>query len=98
MRGRRYDTAECIEVALAAGRIASLKPIADDPALPWLSPGFIDLQVNGYAGIGFNDPQLTPEKVADVSLLMDQFGVTRYLPTLTTDSLDLLASCLATMA
>ena len=80
LRGRRYDTAECIEVAIDDGRIVSVTPIADDPALPWLAPGFIDLQVNGYAGIGFNDPSLTPEKVAEVSRLMDQFGVTRYLP------------------
>ena len=90
VRGRRYDTAHYVEVAITDGKVAAVTALADDPALPWLSPGFIDLQVNGYRGIGFNDPELTAEKVAEVSLLMDQFGVTRYLPTLTTDSLELL--------
>lgn len=98
LRGRRYDTAQCVEVAIHDGRIASVTALADTAELPWLAPGFIDLQVNGYRGIGFNDPELTAEKVAEVSLLMDQFGVTRYLPTLTTDSLELLAGSLATIA
>jgi N-acetylglucosamine-6-phosphate deacetylase len=98
LRGRRYDTAQCVEVAVDDGRISSVTALADTAELPWLAPGFIDLQVNGYRGIGFNDPALTPEKVAEVSLLMDQFGVTRYLPTLTTDSLDLLSQSLATIA
>jgi N-acetylglucosamine-6-phosphate deacetylase len=98
LRGRRYDTAHSVEVAIDDGRVASIAVLADDAALPWLSSGFIDLQVNGFRGIGFNDPALTPEKVAEVSLLMDQFGVTRYLPTLTTDSLELLSRSLATIA
>jgi N-acetylglucosamine-6-phosphate deacetylase len=95
LRGRRYDTSQCVEVAIDNGSIAAVAAIDDGPALPWLSPGFIDLQVNGYVGIGFNDPDLTPEKVRSVSLLMDQFGVTRYLPTLTTDSHELLSRSLA---
>lgn len=98
LRGRRYDTSQCVAVAIDEGQIASVTEIYTDPALPWLAPGFIDLQVNGYAGIGFNDVALTPEKVAQVSLLMDQFGVTRYLPTLTTDGLELLGRSLATIA
>jgi N-acetylglucosamine-6-phosphate deacetylase len=98
LRGRRYDTAQCVEVAINGGRVISSTLLTDDPSLPWLAPGLIDLQVNGYRGIGFNDPTLTPEKVAEVSLLMDQFGVSRYLPTLTTDSIELLAGSLATIA
>jgi N-acetylglucosamine-6-phosphate deacetylase len=98
LSGRRYDTADCVEVTIESGRVQSVAALADDPSLPWLSPGFIDLQVNGYAGISFNDPALTAEQIAKVSLLMDQFGVTRYLPTLTTDSLELLSRSLATLA
>ena len=98
LRARRYDTAECIEVTIENNAVSHVAPAATDSTLPWLSPGFIDLQVNGYAGIGFNDPLLTPEMVAKVSLLMDQFGVTSYLPTITTDSLDLLSRSLATIA
>lgn len=99
LRGRRYDIADnCVEVRVNHGRIVAVQPLPKDANLPWISPGFIDLQVNGYRGIGFNDPTLTPEKVAEVSLLMDQFGVTRYLPTLTTDGLELLTRSLGTIA
>jgi N-acetylglucosamine-6-phosphate deacetylase len=98
LRGRRYDTAQSVEVAIDDSRVASVRALTHDSGLPWLSPGFVDLQVNGYRGIGFNDPALTPEKVADVSVLMDEFGVTRYLPTLTTDGLELMGRSLATIA
>lgn len=98
LRARRYDTAECVEVAIADGRIAGLSPCAPADELPWLAPGFIDLQVNGYGGIGFNDPQLTIDQVERVSQAMEQFGVTRYLPTCTTDSLELLGRSLAMIA
>jgi N-acetylglucosamine-6-phosphate deacetylase len=98
LRCRRYDSSDCVEVTVTDGRIADVKPLPADAALPWISPGFIDLQVNGYRGIGFNDPALTPENVAEVSLLMDQFGITGYLPTLTTDSLELLGRSLGTIA
>jgi len=96
--GRRYDTNQCVEVEIVDGAIAAVTPWPHDPNLPWLAPGFIDLQVNGYGGIGFNDPDLTVESVARVSLAMDQFGITRYLPTCTTDSLELLTHSLATIA
>lgn len=97
-RARRYDTAESIEVTIENDLVSHVASLATDSTSPWVSPGFNDLQVNGYAGIGFNDPALTPEMVAQVSLLMDQFGVTSYLPTLTTDSLELLSRSLATVA
>jgi N-acetylglucosamine-6-phosphate deacetylase len=30
--------------------------------LPWVAPGLIDLQVNGFGGIAFNAPTLSPEQ------------------------------------
>jgi len=96
--GRRYDTAQCIEVAVNDGQIAAVKALADDPTLPWLAPGFIDLQVNGYRGIGFNDAELSLENVTEVSLSMDQFGIARYLPTLTTDSIEVLTRSLSILS
>jgi N-acetylglucosamine-6-phosphate deacetylase len=96
--GRRYDNGEAVEVEIAAGRIASVTPLPQPADLPWLASGFIDLQVNGYWGVGFNDADLTSEGVASVSQQMASFGVTRYLPTCTTDSFDRLSQSLATIA
>ncbi|HEX5106781.1 MAG TPA: amidohydrolase family protein [Pirellulaceae bacterium] len=71
---------------------------AADAALPLVAPGLVDLQINGYAGIEFNDPQLTIEKVRQVALSQDRFGVTAFLATCTTDALDVLALSFATIA
>lgn len=52
----------------------------------YLAPGFVDLQVNGFAGVDFNDPN-TP--VAEIGRALDAMfatGVTRCLPTVITGS------------
>src|SRR4051794_18836419 len=48
------------------------------------SPGLFDLQVNGYAGVDFNDSGLTAERLDHALEAMRQAGVTQCLPTLIT--------------
>ncbi|HEY7497274.1 MAG TPA: amidohydrolase family protein [Vicinamibacterales bacterium] len=56
------------------------------------APGFFDLQVNGFAGVDFNAPGLSADRVGDALEHMRATGVTRCLPTLVTSSFDLFAS------
>ncbi|KGJ22318.1 hypothetical protein IX56_08635, partial [Paracoccus sanguinis] len=50
-----------------------------------VSPGLIDLQVNGGGGVLFNaDP--SPEGIAAILAAHRRFGTTRLLPTLITDA------------
>lgn len=51
-------------------------------------PGFFDLQVNGFAGVDFNAPGLSAERVVEALERMRATGVTRCLPTLITSPLD----------
>ena len=55
-------------------------------------PGLFDLQVNGFAGIDFNGPDLTPDRVCEALDRMRATGVTRCLPTLITSSFDTFAA------
>lgn len=48
------------------------------------SAGLLDLQVNGYAGVDFNDAALTPDGLDHALHAMLRSGVTRCLPTLIT--------------
>jgi N-acetylglucosamine-6-phosphate deacetylase len=110
---RRYDTLRPVVLELADGRIRSITPamagVAHGAAryqhgpqaaarLPLVAPGLVDLQINGFAGIEFNDPTLTPEKVRQVALSQDRYGVTQFLATCTTDSFSTLRHALATIA
>jgi N-acetylglucosamine-6-phosphate deacetylase len=51
-------------------------------------PGLFDIQVNGFAGIDFNGPDLTPDRIHEALERMRETGVTRCLPTLITSSFD----------
>ena len=57
------------------------------------SPGFFDLQVNGFAGVDFNTPGCTGEQLQHATDALRETGVTRYLPTLITSSFERFASC-----
>jgi len=50
----------------------------------YVAPGFIDLQVNGFAGVDFNDPAIPVEDVARATDAILATGVTRFFPTVIT--------------
>ena len=62
-----------------------------------LTPGFFDLQVNGFAGVDYNNPATTSADVLRSLDQMRQTGVTRCLPTIITSSFENFASCAATI-
>jgi len=100
--GRRYDTGQPVRVDIAGAKIAQVTPSAaeeeDAARRPWIAPGLIDIQVNGYGGQEFSSAELTPEKVALIARAMDSFGVTRFCPTLTTERFEVLQYSLRVIA
>ncbi|HEV8416912.1 MAG TPA: amidohydrolase family protein [Bryobacteraceae bacterium] len=52
----------------------------------WISPGFVDLQVNGFAGVDYNSPSSPLEEIARSVRAMFSTGVTRFFPTVITGS------------
>jgi N-acetylglucosamine-6-phosphate deacetylase len=61
-------------------------------------PGFVDLQVNGFAGVDFNDPAISDDDVTRACDAVWQTGVTRVLPTLITAPRDRFAICARRLA
>ncbi|MGQ9576517.1 MAG: N-acetylglucosamine-6-phosphate deacetylase [Thermoguttaceae bacterium] len=103
--GRRYDTAEPVRVDTEHGRVVRLTAIegwgqtgCPPEQWPWLAPGLIDLQVNGYGGQEFSSAELTPQKVASIVRAFEPFGVTRLCPTLTTERFSVLEHALKAIA
>ena len=57
------------------------------------TPGLVDLQVNGFAGVDFNTPGITAQTLQKALEAMLASGVTTCLPTLITASEEHLKSC-----
>lgn len=97
---RRYDNAEAVRIDCDGPTLRAVTPVsvAATEQLPWVAPGLVDLQVNGYDGQEFSSAELTVERVAAIAARMAEFGVTRFLPTLTTQSAEVFEHALATLA
>jgi N-acetylglucosamine-6-phosphate deacetylase len=86
-------------LTIEGGRIAALGPVpgdrehAGDLGGGWLLPGFIDTQVNGGGDVLFNDMP-TIEGIAAIGAAHRRFGTTGFLPTLVSDTLDVIERAL----
>jgi len=83
--GRDPRTGRSIEVEIEDGVIAGIHEGAGKQTA-WLSPGLIDLQINGYRGFDFNADGLTPQVVIELARSVLGTGVTTFLPTIITQS------------
>ncbi|HXP86941.1 MAG TPA: N-acetylglucosamine-6-phosphate deacetylase [Bryobacteraceae bacterium] len=103
--GRYVSTGEVILVEGSSSLQyvdAVVAPDPDDGGV-WLAPGFIDLQVNGFAGVDFNSLHASHEEVAGAEIAralraMFSTGVTRCFPTLITAAPEHLLAALRNLA
>lgn len=96
-------TDELIELVIAGGHIVSLTTEpqaaggerADLGSADWyVAPGWIDLQINGYDGVDFNDPQTTTEQLAQAFRQLWRTGTTGLLPTIITGAHEHIGRCM----
>jgi N-acetylglucosamine-6-phosphate deacetylase len=95
--GSRLATVSCSQGKVSQVQVGPPSP-KNEAGQAILCPGFIDVQVNGWGGVAFNDPALTTEQVESVTRRLWQTGVTLYCPTLITDSFENLSRGLAAIA
>src|SRR5687768_9719882 len=89
LEGLHFQTGARTILKIHDGRIAedlsgSTSPTSGD--LPWVGPGLVDLQVNGYGGMDFNSTPLDEELVQQVTRALWREGVTTYYPTIITNN------------
>ena len=77
--------------------VHSVTPSAETSDL-YLAPGFIDLQVNGFAGVDYNHPRTPHEEIARSLRAQFATGVTRLYPTVITGAPDNMQACLRNLA
>lgn len=79
------STGQGISVTVEGGRIARVARVRDPEPL-WLTPGLVDLQVNGYGGFDVNAPAGTagPEEIVALVHALFRAGTTTVVPTVIT--------------
>jgi N-acetylglucosamine-6-phosphate deacetylase len=95
--GRDPATGSALRVEIDGGLISGVTRVPGQ-AEHWITPGLIDLQVNGYKGLDVNEPGLRPETVAGLVYALRRVGVTSVVPTLITAPAERLLASLATIA
>jgi N-acetylglucosamine-6-phosphate deacetylase len=91
VQGRLERGAAPTEIVVAEGRIQALRPptafgppsVVGGPDC-LVTEGFLDIQVNGYAAVDFNRPELTADDMIQATQAMWRSGVTRFLPVVIT--------------
>jgi N-acetylglucosamine-6-phosphate deacetylase len=73
-----------------------LAPVVDDDV--WIAPGFVDLQVNGFAGVDYNSPTASMDEIARSIRVLFSTGVTRFFPTVITGAPENMLGALRNLA
>jgi len=95
--GINVSTRELVEVEFDPA-IAHVDPVLEGGAADWIAPGFVDLQVNGFAGVDYNSPKASYEDIARSIEKMFETGVTRFFPTVITGAPDAMLAALRNLA
>ncbi len=64
----------------------------------YLAPAWIDIQVNGFAGVDYNDPHTPHEEIARSIRILHETGVARFYPTVITGGPEDMAGALRNLA
>jgi N-acetylglucosamine-6-phosphate deacetylase len=96
--GIHLASGEEVEVSFSAfieGVDSLLAPTGSDV---FIAPGWIDLQVNGFAGVDYNSPTSPAEQIGHSIREMFRTGVTRFFPTVITGSPEDMTGALRNLA
>ncbi|MDN4074418.1 N-acetylglucosamine-6-phosphate deacetylase [Fictibacillus terranigra] len=83
--GIHYKTGKAVKVSFEDGVFVSIEGEEQRKELPIIAPGFVDLQVNGYRGIDYNDTALTTASIESTVRHLWCQGVTSFYPTIITN-------------
>src|SRR5205807_1103095 len=77
--------------------IQTVRPARERP-VQWIAPGWVDIQVNGFAGVDYNSPATTHEEIARSIQVLYSAGVARFYPTVITGAPDDMVAALRNLA
>jgi len=103
LRAKVEGSVDLIDLQVAEGVISEISPV-DRTQTGGLgaeglriAPGLLDIQVNGYGGVDFNDPDTNTEQIVAATRQLWRTGVTAFCPTIITESFDHISKCVSNL-
>ncbi len=93
--GRDLYSNRSLAISTENGKITSIREIPANSSLLLVSPGWIDLQVNGCFGYDFNKTGVQSSDISNAVTKLHSCGVTKFLPTIITNSPERMAAGMA---
>ncbi|WP_422479181.1 N-acetylglucosamine-6-phosphate deacetylase [Pleomorphochaeta sp. DL1XJH-081] len=84
VKGLSIFSDESLVITYSPGGIESIERIPYEEGLPFISPGFLDMQVNGFHGADYSLEHLEPAHVKTLVDFLAKTGTTRHIPTFVT--------------
>ncbi|MFD2826658.1 N-acetylglucosamine-6-phosphate deacetylase [Leeuwenhoekiella polynyae] len=94
LTGIHYKTEQPITLEIKSGLIEKISAASDFKPNRFIAPGLVDLQINGFKGVDFNESGLNEDKVLEITQELFKEGVTGYFPTLITNSAEAISNTL----
>jgi N-acetylglucosamine-6-phosphate deacetylase len=86
VKGKATTDSTVLKIDFNAALLAVDDVLRAEAIEEFVAPGLIDLQVNGFAGVDYNDPATPSDAIARSIQKMFTTGVTRFLATIITGS------------
>ena len=83
-QGISVFTLEPVDVEVQGEHIQGVTSLTTNEHLPYISPGFLDIQVNGYMGSDYSLEDLSEEQVTKIIFYLNRSGTTQHVPTIIT--------------
>src|SRR5436309_3208622 len=81
-----YATGKPVRVIVGNDKIESITEVTEAPEKEiWIAPPLVDLQINGYAGVDFQQDSISTENLWHAARGLRRDGCAHFLLTLITD-------------
>jgi N-acetylglucosamine-6-phosphate deacetylase len=92
LHARRFDTAQAMRLTLQGNSLLKIQPADTAPENIWLAPALFDPQINGFAGVDFQQDDFTEEQLLTAVRGLRAAACGQCFFTLTTDAWHLLVA------
>ncbi|MBE9512185.1 MAG: N-acetylglucosamine-6-phosphate deacetylase [Bacteroidetes bacterium] len=100
IKGILYSDKTPVEINISDGKISEIVRLEKENKTPdiYIAPGLIDIQINGYMGVDFGNPDLDINDLHKVVKSLWKEGVTTFFPTLVSADHEKLIKCFTALS